>query len=425
GTNTLPYTLWHPHFDRDFATIGVLFNVPLWGPFGDTFITGGGDGQQALDDPTNPELIKGLATRRLGSKFDEVGSTASSTPLLVGDDFNAEATPSAKRDLGCGTAGYRILHPEGSDATITTDDTENRWHRALAFLEVPSRMERHLDNPPFTVDAGLINGSLGVYRTPGKINLNTLRHPEVLAGLLDDKDVFSYFDLGTSGPNKEYLRDNAEGAMNRDWWTQFIIARDGTDPITGLPLPGVPRSAASVAPTGSRPFRGLGFSQHGENHTVAHNGTLEHTIFRTIAGDTTGGQVDERRRLFELGTKAEHDSSAVNYTAKHRLLSKILNNTTTRSNVFVISIEIAFFEAKEVPDGASTVVRIGGRIPSSTAFKTSYRGFFVVDRSRAMELLKPEDLPQVEPAPINKFVSSFNQQFNYNSLVTYRRVLPD
>lgn len=422
GANTLPYTLWHPHFDRDFATIGELFNVPLWGPFGDTYIAGGGDGQQALDDPTNLELIKGLATHRLGSKFDEVGSSPSTTPLLVGDDYNSAATPSAKRDLGCGTAGYRILHPEGSDATITSDDTENRWHRALAVLEVPSRMERRLDEPPFTIDAGQIGGTLGVYRTPGRINLNTLRYPEVLAGLLDDKDVFGLDQTSVAG-SKRYLFDQS-GEATRDWWTQFILARDGVDPVSGLSLPGVPRSAANVAPTGSRPFRSLTFSQHGDVHTAAHNGSLENTIFRSLATDASGGQVDERRRLFELGTKAEHDGSAVNYTAKHRLLSKVMNNTTTRSNMFVISVEIAFFEAKEVPDGAKTVVRVGGRIPTSPTFKTSYRGFFVVDRSKAMELLTPADLPQIDAAT-SKFVSSFNQQFNYNSLVVYRRVIPD
>jgi len=126
--------------------------------------------------------------------------------LAPDGDLEALDTPSARRDLGCGTAGYRILHPEGADSNDpnpgpANDPTENRWHRALAFLEVPSRMERHSDSvvfglPPDMIDAGKIDVTspldgepLGIYRTPGKINLNTLRYPEVLAGLSEGEQV--------------------------------------------------------------------------------------------------------------------------------------------------------------------------------------------------------------------------------------------
>lgn len=337
--------------------------------------------------------------------------------------------------LRAGTAGYRILHPEGANSaqpSVATDETENRWFRALGLLEVPSRMERHFDDAatPYAIDAGQIGGNLGVYRTPGKINLNTLRHPEVLAGLLDDREVFGLDQTSMAG-SKRYLFDlttDTSGGQPRDWWSQFILARDGNDPITGLPLPGVPRTAATAAPNGSRPFRSLNFSQHADVHTgPKHAGSLEHTVFRTLLNDTAGvDTTDERRRLFELGNQLEHDGGAIPYPNRHRLLSKIMNNTTTRSNVFYISIEVAFFEATEVLDPATNknVVRIGGRIPSTDTFKTSYRGFFVVDRSKAMELLQPTDFPQLDAAT-SRFVSSFNQRFNYNALVLYRRVIPE
>src|SRR3990172_520624 len=113
---TLPFTLWQPHFDRDFASVGELFNVPLWGPFSDSTQTN--DGQQVVNTPTDVTsvtLIQGLLTRRLGSKLGET-SQAPIAVSLVGDDWNRNATPSARRDLGCGTAGYRILHPEGADS---------------------------------------------------------------------------------------------------------------------------------------------------------------------------------------------------------------------------------------------------------------------------------------------------------------------
>jgi len=253
---TLPFTLWQPHFDRDFASITELFTIPLWGPFGDTQ-DGGNDGQQTVDNLTDADLTKGLTTRRLGSKFGETSQAPLATPTLVGDDWNPNPkTPPARRQPGVGTAGYRIQHPEGADSTNAdpaTDPTENRWYRALSLLEVPTRLERHADSPPYTIDAGrldttppLDDENLGVYRTPGKINLNTLRYPEVLAAILDDKEVFQYKDLTTAAPNKEYLSDRAEGALQRDWWQQFVVARDGSDPITGLPLPGVPSTGTST-----------------------------------------------------------------------------------------------------------------------------------------------------------------------------------
>ncbi len=432
------YTLWQPHFDRDFASVGELFNVPLWGSFGDNTQTN--DGQQEVDKPTInttaavtslPSLLEGLLTRRLGSKYGET-SQAPIAVSLVGDDWSAAAT--AGRKPGVGTAGYRILHPEGADSAQpnpATDLTENRWHRALAFLEVPSRLERHLDNPPYMIDAGKIDVSaplgdepLGIYRTAGKMNLNTLRYPENLAGLLDDKDVFG-LDLTSVAGTKKYLPDRS-GEVARDWWIQFVGARNGIDPITNLLLPGVPSSPPNVAPTGSHPFRGLGFSQYGDVHVATHNGTLENTVLRSLFPDATAlsPAPDQRRRLFELGTNPEHNNSGVDYAMKHRLLSKLMNNTTTRSNTFVIFIEVAFFEAKEVLDGATgkPVVRVGGRIPSTPTFKTSYRGFFVVDRSKAMELLTPADLPNASATP---FISSFNQNFNYRSLVLFQRTIPE
>ena len=105
---------------------------------------------------------------------------------------------------GYGTAGFRLQHPEGGDQTNpypnnpsgTSDLTENRWFRSLGFLEVPTRSHRGIDEPsvnvaPYQIAAGSINGSLGFFRTPGKINLNTLRYPDIVAGLVGEPDIFN------------------------------------------------------------------------------------------------------------------------------------------------------------------------------------------------------------------------------------------
>ena len=87
---------------------------------------------------------------------------------------------------------------------------------------------------------------------------------------------------------------------------------------------------------------------------------------------------------------------------QHRLLSKIYNNTTTRSHVFLVFLTVQFFQADDT-NGAQNV-QIGGPLTNTP----TYRGFFVVDRSQ------PED---AYDASTGKFT-------NYQALVKYRLTLP-
>jgi hypothetical protein len=465
------HPLYQPHYDRDFASIIELFNVPLWGPYGP--LSPAAMNIPGVSSGNSVALSSGL-THLMASRTNEIG-TAVAGPLptpevLAGTDYiPTDISISPKQHYnGYGVAGYRFQHPEGGDATIplpATDFTENRWHRMLGLVEVPTRSHRQLEEPPYQITAGTINGSLGFYRTPGKINLNTLRHPDVLAGLLDDGDVYSLsyspafpgglnFPINLSVPlslpdlnaTDQFQAPSPIAGQVRDWWTQFVMARDGIDPLlptavptagTGLPLPGLPRTPSGTAPPagasvtgGSHPFRGLGFSAYasapastsGGIDANRYNGTLDSTILRTLPGDPvtpTSPAVpptspDVRRRLFELGTSAEHFADGVDYATRNRVLSKILQNTTTRSNVFLVWIQIDFFQAKDVnpPNG---VVRIGARLNSSPG---PYRGFFVIDRSQALSLMGSQYLPAATTSP---FVFSMNQSFNYQSLVLFRQ----
>lgn len=85
--------------------------------------------------------------------------------------------------------------------------------------------------------------------------------------------------------------------------------------------------------------------------------------------------------------------------------------------MFFVFIQIDYFEAKEVDIGAGkSVVRIGGKLASSPA----HRGFFVVDRSKALESIEPGDLPAVDGnGNISTF--SFNQLFDWQSLILHRQ----
>jgi hypothetical protein len=488
GTSTPPtptpaaaHPLYQPHFDRDFASIIELFNVPTWGPYGPQSLTT--MNVPGMSSGNTIALSSGL-THLMATRTNEAGTAVAAAPytpeVLGGNDFIPNDIGTARQHYnGYGVAGHRFQHPEGGGLTPANpivDVTENRWHRLFGLVEVPTRSHRELEEPPYQITAGTLNGPLGFYRTPGKINLNTLRHPDVLAGLLDENDIYGLAfstQFPASPPSLNFPQNlqvpfslpdqNGDTVVNppvtpsppypvntRDWWLQFLTARDGVDPLpsanggTNLSLPGMPRYPSGTAPPsgvnsfstlaavtpGSHPFRGQGFSAYanspgsttGGEDANGYNSTLDSSILRALTGDAVTpptatspppqGFNDLRRRIFEVGTFSDHGGDAVDYSVKNRVLSKILQNTTTRSNVFFVWIQIDFFYARDVnpPNG---VVRIGSKLPTSPG----YRGFFVIDRSQAMSLMGQQYLP----SNTSPFVFSTNQSFNYLSLVTFRQ----
>jgi hypothetical protein len=95
--------------------------------------------------------------------------------------------------------------------------------------------------------------------------------------------------------------------------------------------------------------------------------------------------------LFELASEAELSAAGiagqVDPILRHRLLSKIVGNTTTRSNVFVVYVTIGMFECLEQSSGA---VRIGGQMDvDGDGQKDTHRAVFIIDRSQAEEAFDP------------------------------------
>ena len=106
-------------------------------------------------------------------------------------------------------------------------------------------------------------------------------------------------------------------------------------------------------------------------------------------------------------------------SARYRLLSKILNNVTTRSNSFGVFVTVQYYEAAEV----SGAIRIGGRLDDTP----THRGYFVVDRTGAVEQMKV-----VTPNPISPNSFSFKADTNrtgvpngirWQDLVLFRNTL--
>jgi hypothetical protein len=273
----------------------------------------------------------------------------------------------------------------------------------LSLVEVPTRTHRQLGNP------------LEVKRVPGKINLNNMRDPRVLGALIDDQQIIfpperdindngvldGSEDLNGDGKWNYGLADfageaavesdsNSNGVLDgaedsngngifdfRDWWFNFLQSRDGLDPITHLPLPmgGI-----------SRPFRDMGVLQQ-TSAVVATNSSIEDTVLRKLPTPVSANS----RRLFELASEAELSAAGiagqVDPILRHRLLSKIVGNTTTRSNVFVVYVTIGMFECLEQSSGA---VRIGGQMDvDGDGQKDTHRAVFIIDRSQAEEAFDP------------------------------------
>jgi hypothetical protein len=255
---------------------------------------------------------------------------------------------------------------------------------------------------------------------PGRINLNTIRNPDVLASLLDEPfAIHRNHNLG--GWPSRHLYDRAEPL--RDWWRQFTWSRDQIDPLTGFLLPGVP---------GSRPFRGFGFMADRHN-------SIEHTLLRSLPMDITSQGNNDRRRLFSLGTEqqwvtnedniAGGGNSRFNNTwdviggqpegnldnrfvlpldlaTRQHINSKIIGNSTVRSHVFHVFLKVEWFEVWQGPL-ASNPARLVTRIGARATDVPSRRGFFVIDRSRAIE---QAFWNQVLPPPIED--SNLNGQLD-------------
>ena len=357
------FNLWQVHFDRDYASPAELLNLPIVGP---NLLTQRLERmrfpafQQAFPDPNNtasgsdPQLISSAEAMFLGANFpDQVP-----TPL-----------------------------PE-------EDARDNRWYRMLQFVEVPSRVHRMLGN------------YLSLERLPGKLNLNTMRHMEVFAGLIDsplfantDGDAttvpflrdFTHLNAGADlTPTKVHWSGNLSGddvlnvvggAQIQDRWMEYLIERDGVtstyDPIGGQ------LSAAFIIPgtPNSNPFRSLSHSLNlrGDN-------ALNQTLLRSMASDRFDSDLTTNRQWLEVGGHNRHRQPDLRSSSmqRHQILSKVMNNTTTVSNTFVLFSTAAYFEAYD--GDPSGLIRVGGRLDldgDGDATNDQQRAMFILDRTEA------------------------------------------
>lgn len=350
------YQVVQVHLDREFASLAELMDLTFASPL--------------------------YSTRSLVNRFPA-------------HDVLLEPRPDASSIGGSGALGSGVANRGAVPNDAANNQRyNNQWHRLLSLIEIPTKMHSHLGGPFETT------------RVPGKINLNTVREAEVLASVLDSPLVHQDVHPLDGGLRSRVDASSFGGTtVPVDYWRDLLRSRDGEHPDyahdlngdgvlqpderTGMTLPGT---------TFSNPFRSMGdvsyFTEDansngaldpGEDRNA--NGLLDvddvihRSIFRhhpdAEATNPTGGG------LFDV------NASNANHLLRHQLLTKIANNTTTRSNVFFVFIHVQFHEAYEDP--VTGAIRIAGRIDLNDdgVRDDGHRGFFIVDRSVAEEAYDP------------------------------------
>lgn len=342
--------LWQPHFDRDFASLIDLFAIPLYGPdeLTDRFAEGSGAGARM-------------------SGFSKTTPGGNPKPAVAGQKFmNPE-------------------HPDNVGAMSPDETLNNRWYRLLEFLHVvPQNLATIGDST---------NGILPFpRRTPGRINVNMVRHESVLAGLIDDAII----NRNGALPTQQVGFDTA-----RNWYDALRVTRDSIDTFvrtrtagTGdvhLPIPGN---------FGSRPMRSFStFFQLAEPDVVDNLFMRDFIDYDPSTWNYTRYDIE----LFEARAISDVGADQVDYHTRHRLLSKILNNSTTRSHVFAGWIEIRFHEAHVRDPSGTPFVQVG----AEASDLPTYRQFVVVDMSRLEEAY-----------------NETNDTFDFRKFIIHRQNLP-
>jgi hypothetical protein len=335
------FVKWQDHSDRDFASSMDLLSIPVVGP--------------------------GFLTQRIGD-FNKSPYVQSGALNVIRTTLPANAS----------AMFLRPDFPDDSSTLAVNVARDNRWYRLFQFVEVPSRVHRMLGN------------YLTLTKVPGKLNINTMRHWEIYAGLIDNPMFVDRPDGGTSS-NITIDRtpvDNSGTPVNRDRWLEMLLTRDGS--VTGRDtgttnrtlfyLPGVP---------GSKPFRSLG--TYGSTTAPSDSGILD-TMLRPFAPDEADTDPETGRHWLEVASTVQHKTpeAATSTHHQHQILSKVIGNTTTVSNTFVIHATAAYFEAYEDP--ATGLVRVGGRFDfneNGNPKDDQQRAMFIIDRTSAFDAHDP------------------------------------
>ena len=206
-------------------------------------------------------------------------------------------------------------------------------------------------------------------RRPGQININTIWNPEVFNALCDAQGSNTFTQPQITAIYQQMLALRSPGM---------------------IPPAGPPPGWAPTITGQDRPFISLGIGNQPANDPMAvfdngaaktnstgqaSNSGIEDTFFRSFGGTVlaNGGGDPTTQRLFDVpGVTHPYQTT--------ELMTKIFNNTTTRSNVFAVWVTVGFFRVPN-PTTLQRPIPLAEEIGASSGTNIRHQVFTIVDRS--------------------------------------------
>jgi hypothetical protein len=223
-------------------------------------------------------------------------------------------------------------------------DERSRLYRVFEFLETGDRA------------SGMANGA----RIPGRININTVWDAETLLALCDPQASNAFTSAQVYNPNKPYDPSTLYGKL-----IALPPFNSNGKADSSARTPGLPNGKLDST---DRPLLGMAAGLGSPNDPQYPNRGLgmNDTLLRLTGGYPAPA-------LFEVqGPGTPHPSQW------DELLNKVVNNLTTRSNVFAVWLTVGFFE---VTDDSSRPVKLGAEIGRAESRNKRHRMFAIVDRT--------------------------------------------
>jgi len=189
-------------------------------------------------------------------------------------------------------------------------------------------------------------------------------------------------------------------------------------------------TAASDVQYGAIPFRSMSYVAPDVTSwsTFQNANKSAHTLLRRhvfddpsiFEADPPGSMIPTRAAgidqlgLFEARPTTDIGTDDVDYHTRNRLLAKVANHTTNRSNVFAVWLTVKYFEAHQPDSNNPNVVQIGGELAGSP----THRSFFVIDRTRLEEAVRIDE-NSIAGDPSDDVLT-----LDWRSLLLHRRSLP-
>lgn len=257
---------------------------------------------------------------------------------------------------------------------------------AAPWLDPTARIGRFLE----FVTCGLRGSSSNsrphpIVRIPGRVNINTVWNAEMWRAICDPRQA------STTSPDSDHF--NVDHV--NDVFTRFLDSRSPLSTSTPAPYSTDQRVTDNqnppITPTAdNRPFwsLALGYTKT-PNDAFWQLGTNDRGVDNLLLRDYPS-QAGKKLLDYDPTTtlpKGTYDPTKFNQVSLYRrkeLLTKIMNNVTTRSNVFAVWLTVGFFEVVSDPNAsANDLPKLGREVGRDENRHVRYRMFALVDRTQA------------------------------------------